>query len=305
MLTHTSGLQPGSVGQPRLSRAFHTLRARRHISAGQPVQLWRGSSATGQKELGDADCVVQRGRACSDRAKALNKETWAEGRPILEAHAEINTLLNESVYTPEMKKRLIELLIQLGLKKEDQPRGGYALLRQNRGRLLRRSKVGAGAGGLPVTRARAPTRGCDARTCDRPVRSTAPDIRLTRPREPAIHAVSDATPDWPCRCIDASAGCTRGTHPPRGDHDGGAWSEAHASEKRVAISDPARPPPRRGRCTRPLPPRCSSRWNLVAGLAIQRGCDCASGGPSTSIALVSAARRLNASTPRSLRGRSP
>jgi endonuclease/exonuclease/phosphatase family metal-dependent hydrolase len=77
-----------------------------------------------------------------DRAKALNTDSWAEGRPILEAYAEINKLLNEPVYTPQIKTRLVQLLIDLGLQKEDQPRGGYALLRQNRGHLLKRTKVG-------------------------------------------------------------------------------------------------------------------------------------------------------------------
>ena len=77
-----------------------------------------------------------------DRAKALNTESWAEGRPVLEAYAEANKLLNEPVYTPEIKTRLVALLIDLGLEKEDQPRGGFALLRQNRGHLVKRTKVG-------------------------------------------------------------------------------------------------------------------------------------------------------------------
>ncbi len=77
-----------------------------------------------------------------DRAKALNTESWAEGRPVLEAYAEADTLLNEPVYAPEIRTRLVALLIDLGLKKEDQPRGGFALLRQNRGHLVKRTKVG-------------------------------------------------------------------------------------------------------------------------------------------------------------------
>ncbi|MFN8221737.1 MAG: hypothetical protein U0R50_00655 [Gaiellales bacterium] len=77
-----------------------------------------------------------------DRAKALATTTWAEGRPILEAYATANRLINEPVYTPEIKEQLVEALIALGLRKEDLPRNGYAILRQNRGRLLKRSKVG-------------------------------------------------------------------------------------------------------------------------------------------------------------------
>lgn len=77
-----------------------------------------------------------------DRAKALAATTWAEGRPILEAYARANTLINEPVYTPEVKEQLVEALIALGLRKEDLPRNGYAILRQNRGRLVKRTKVG-------------------------------------------------------------------------------------------------------------------------------------------------------------------
>lgn len=79
-----------------------------------------------------------------DRAKALSLPTWEDGRKILEAYAEANGLLNKPVYTPAIKARLVELLVTLGLKKEDQPKGGFALLRQNRGRLVKRTKVGTG-----------------------------------------------------------------------------------------------------------------------------------------------------------------
>jgi endonuclease/exonuclease/phosphatase family metal-dependent hydrolase len=78
-----------------------------------------------------------------DRAKALNLPTWADGRKILEAYAETNTLLNEPVYTSAVKERLVELLVALGLQKEDQPKGGFALLRQNRGHLVKRTKLGS------------------------------------------------------------------------------------------------------------------------------------------------------------------
>jgi hypothetical protein len=77
-----------------------------------------------------------------DRAKALSLPTWQDGRKILEAYAQTNALLNEPVYTAEIKDRLVEQLAVLGLKKEDQPRGGFAMLRQNRGHLVKRTKVG-------------------------------------------------------------------------------------------------------------------------------------------------------------------
>jgi hypothetical protein len=38
-----------------------------------------------------------------DRAKALNLGTWEEGRPVLEAFAELNTLLGEITYTETRK----------------------------------------------------------------------------------------------------------------------------------------------------------------------------------------------------------
>jgi endonuclease/exonuclease/phosphatase family metal-dependent hydrolase len=77
-----------------------------------------------------------------DRAKALSLPTWADGRKILEAYAKTNALLNEPVYTPAIKAQLVDQLIALGLRKEDQPKDGFALLRQNRGRLVKRTKVG-------------------------------------------------------------------------------------------------------------------------------------------------------------------
>lgn len=77
-----------------------------------------------------------------DRARALSLPTWEEGREMLEAYARVNELLGQPVYTPEIKAELVEGLTTLGLAKEDQPRGGFALLRQNRGRLVKRTKVG-------------------------------------------------------------------------------------------------------------------------------------------------------------------
>ena len=47
------------------------------------------------------------------RARALNLDTWKEGKIVLEAYAELNSLLEESVYTDENKARMIELLKRL------------------------------------------------------------------------------------------------------------------------------------------------------------------------------------------------
>ncbi len=78
-----------------------------------------------------------------ERAKALAEEDWERGRPALEAYTAINSLLNKPLYTAEDKKEIRRLLGVLGLRKKDDG-GEYAQLRQNRGRLLVRRKVGNG-----------------------------------------------------------------------------------------------------------------------------------------------------------------
>ncbi len=74
------------------------------------------------------------------RAKALNEHTWAAGRPILEAHAELNVLLGHPIYGPADKARMLVLLEALGLLKSDSAE--MAVLRQVRGRLLKRPRSG-------------------------------------------------------------------------------------------------------------------------------------------------------------------
>ena len=74
------------------------------------------------------------------RPRAMNQDTWAEGRPVLAAHAELNTLIDEAVYTPAAKARIVELLDVLGLTRTDSAE--MALLRQIRGRLVRRPQGG-------------------------------------------------------------------------------------------------------------------------------------------------------------------
>jgi hypothetical protein len=75
-----------------------------------------------------------------DRARALNQETWAQGRPILEAFSSLNALLGEVRYTVARKQRMVILLQQLGLEKTDT--GPFVILRRNRGSLLRRPRYG-------------------------------------------------------------------------------------------------------------------------------------------------------------------
>jgi hypothetical protein len=78
-----------------------------------------------------------------ERAMALSDRNWEKGRPALEAYTRINTLLNQSVYTQADRSEICRLLRKLGLGKKDDG-GVFAQLRQNRGRLVVRRKVGHG-----------------------------------------------------------------------------------------------------------------------------------------------------------------
>jgi hypothetical protein len=49
------------------------------------------------------------------RAKALNLETWAEGRDILGEYARLNTLLQNAVYSAADRRAIIQALNALGL----------------------------------------------------------------------------------------------------------------------------------------------------------------------------------------------
>ena len=75
-----------------------------------------------------------------DRPKAMNLGTWKEGKPILQDFAALSQLLGEVNYTAARKKRMAELMIRLGLEKDDD--APFVLLRRNRGQLLRRPKTG-------------------------------------------------------------------------------------------------------------------------------------------------------------------
>jgi endonuclease/exonuclease/phosphatase family metal-dependent hydrolase len=75
-----------------------------------------------------------------DRPKAMNLGTWKEGKPILQDFAALSQLLGEVNYTAARKKRMAELMIRLGLEKDDD--APFVILRRNRGQLLRRPKAG-------------------------------------------------------------------------------------------------------------------------------------------------------------------
>ena len=75
-----------------------------------------------------------------DRPKAMNLGTWKEGKPILQDFAALSQLLGEVNYTAARKKRMAELMIRLGLERDDD--APFVILRRNRGQLLRRPKTG-------------------------------------------------------------------------------------------------------------------------------------------------------------------
>jgi endonuclease/exonuclease/phosphatase family metal-dependent hydrolase len=80
-----------------------------------------------------------------DRAKAMNLESWAEGKPVLEKFAALNGLLGQVTYSAATRTRMAKLMIELGLEESDT--GPFVILRRNRGSLLKRPK----AGGIEIT----------------------------------------------------------------------------------------------------------------------------------------------------------
>jgi endonuclease/exonuclease/phosphatase family metal-dependent hydrolase len=75
------------------------------------------------------------------RAKALNLDTWREGKPVIDRFAEINALFEGMIYSDADKARMLVLLRELGIDKKDDA-SPFVLLRQNRGQLLRRGRMG-------------------------------------------------------------------------------------------------------------------------------------------------------------------
>lgn len=75
-----------------------------------------------------------------DRARALDQRTWSAGRPALEAFERVSVLIEEPVYTDRIKHEIVRELDRLGLRGGDTAH--FARLRQNRGRLIRRSRDG-------------------------------------------------------------------------------------------------------------------------------------------------------------------
>ena len=75
------------------------------------------------------------------RAKALNLDTWQEGKGMIDAFAEINGLFENTVYSDADKARIMALMKALKIDKKDDG-SPFVLLRQNRGQLLKRGRLG-------------------------------------------------------------------------------------------------------------------------------------------------------------------
>lgn len=75
-----------------------------------------------------------------DRPRAMNLDTWSQGRATLQDFAALSELLGEVEYTVAHKTRMVELMVRLGLEKRDE--APFVILRRNRGRLLQRPKGG-------------------------------------------------------------------------------------------------------------------------------------------------------------------
>ncbi len=75
-----------------------------------------------------------------DRPRAMNLENWSEGRAILDRFAKTNAILAQPFYNSSDKAELKRLLAALGLGKSDT--GPFVLLRQNRGKLVKRPRSG-------------------------------------------------------------------------------------------------------------------------------------------------------------------
>jgi len=74
------------------------------------------------------------------RARALNLDSWTEGRHILEMYAELNNLFEEPVYTVAIKARMLVILKALGIDKKNDSK--YVILREGRGQFVTYTMLG-------------------------------------------------------------------------------------------------------------------------------------------------------------------
>jgi len=67
-----------------------------------------------------------------DRAKALNQDSIAAGKVVLDKFARLNKIFAKTTYTATDKKTILKGLADLGVLKDDNG-GEFVRLRQNRG----------------------------------------------------------------------------------------------------------------------------------------------------------------------------
>src|SRR5687767_5745269 len=74
------------------------------------------------------------------RVRAMDLESWSEGKQILADYSNLNTILQKPVYTQEDKDEILTIIERLGLNQDDESK--FVILRQNRGQLLKRPQSG-------------------------------------------------------------------------------------------------------------------------------------------------------------------
>src|SRR4051812_30853795 len=74
------------------------------------------------------------------RARAMNLDTWSDGKKVLADYSSLNTILQKPVYAPADKQKILAAISQLGLDQDDE--STFVILRQNRGHLLKRPQSG-------------------------------------------------------------------------------------------------------------------------------------------------------------------
>lgn len=74
------------------------------------------------------------------RPRVFHKGDWAKGKGVLEAYGRVSALLEEPVYADAIATEIVKGLGDLGLSRSDETR--FVVLRQNRGRLVKRTGAG-------------------------------------------------------------------------------------------------------------------------------------------------------------------
>src|SRR3954467_10954695 len=74
------------------------------------------------------------------RVKVMNREDRETARDVLGEYSRLNAVIGKDRYTTQDKARMVELLTQLGLEKTDETQ--FVILRQNRGKLVKRPRGG-------------------------------------------------------------------------------------------------------------------------------------------------------------------